>query len=86
LPVRAGLLVLAADAITYGASAALIAVFALPLMATALAAASLTVAVRGWDDQAWCGVIGRVHYGGAALAAIAMAGWLYAWNLFGFRF
>jgi CubicO group peptidase (beta-lactamase class C family) len=81
-----GLLVLAADAITYGASPALIVVFLLPLAATALVATSLYFAARGWHDQAWGGVIGRVHYGGAVLAGAAMAVWLYAWNLLGFRF
>jgi hypothetical protein len=81
-----GLLILAADAITYGVSPALIVVFLLPFAATALAGASLYFAARGWHDQAWGGVIGRAHYGGAVLAAAAMAVWLYAWNLLGFRF
>jgi hypothetical protein len=81
-----GLLVLDADAITYGVSPGLLVVFVLPLVATGMVAVSLVFAARGWHDQAWGGVIGRVHYGGAVLAAGVMAGWLYAWNLLGFRF
>jgi hypothetical protein len=81
-----GLLVLAADAITYGASPMLIIVLLLPLVATALVVASLIFAARGWHDQAWGGVIGRVHYGSALLAAAILAGWLYIWNLLGFWF
>jgi hypothetical protein len=81
-----GLLVLAADAITYGVTPVLFVVFVAPLIATALVVASLIFAARGWHDQAWGGVIGRVHYAGAILAAAALVGWLYAWNLLGFRF
>jgi CubicO group peptidase (beta-lactamase class C family) len=81
-----GLVVLAADAITYGVTPALLVVLLLPLAATALVAASLFFAARGWQDQAWGGAIGRVHYGSVVLAAAIMAGWLYAWNLLGFRF
>jgi hypothetical protein len=81
-----GLLILAADGITYGVSPALIVVFVLPLVATALVTMSLIFAARGWRDQAWGGVIGRIHYGGVVLATVVMAGWLYAWNLLGFRF
>jgi CubicO group peptidase (beta-lactamase class C family) len=80
-----GLLVLAADAITYGVSSALLVVFLVPLVATALLAASLYFAARGWHDRAWGGMIGRVHYGGTVLAATTMVAWLYAWNLLGFR-
>jgi hypothetical protein len=44
-----GLLVLAADAITYGVSPTLFVVFVAPLVATALVVASLTRAiVGGW--------------------------------------
>jgi CubicO group peptidase (beta-lactamase class C family) len=81
-----GLLVLAADAITYGVTPVLFVVFVVPLIATALVVASLIFAARGWHDQAWGGVIGRAHYAGAILAAAALVGWLYAWNLLGFRF
>jgi hypothetical protein len=80
------LMLLAADAITYGVTPVVIVVLALPLIATALVVASLIFAVRGWHDQAWGGVIGRVHYGSVMLAAAAVAAWLYTWNLLGFRF
>lgn len=81
-----GLIVLATDAVTYGVTPIIMVVFALPIAATALVPASLIFAARGWQDRAWGGVIGRVHYGGLILAAAAMAGWLYEWNLLGFRF
>jgi CubicO group peptidase (beta-lactamase class C family) len=81
-----GLSVLAIDAITYGVTSAVVGLFALPVVATVLVVASLIFAIRGWHDTAWGGVIGRVHYGGVVLAAVAMASWLYAWNLLGFRF
>jgi len=81
-----GLIVQAADAITYGVTPALIVVLALPIAATALVPASLIFAAWGWHDQAWGGVIGRAHYGGVILAAAVMAGWLYEWNLLGFWF
>jgi CubicO group peptidase (beta-lactamase class C family) len=81
-----GLLVVATDAITYGVTPAVAVVFALPLAATALVPASLLFAAQGWRDRAWGGAIGRVQYGVVILAATAMAGWLHAWNLLGFRF
>jgi len=68
------------------------ALFALPLVAAALAVAVAALAVLAWTGRGnaygrpYWGLVGRVHYTLVALAGLAFAWGLSYWNLLGFHF
>lgn len=76
-----GLLMTIAPAIEQGATAALLAVLCLPILAGVLLVASGVVAIRAWPQAGWW----RVHYLLVLLASLGYFWLLNNWNLLGFR-
>lgn len=71
-------------ALLYGVTPLFLAVLALPLIALALAGASLVVAVLTWPNSEWAPVPLAFYASGVA-AVMVFAGWLHYWNLLGWR-
>ncbi len=71
-------------ALLYGVTPLFLAVLALPLIALALAGASLAVAALTWRAGGWS-ALSLAHYVLALLFMPIFAGWLYYWNLLGWR-
>jgi CubicO group peptidase (beta-lactamase class C family) len=58
---------------------------ALFVVGSILAAALAVLALTAWQ-QHWWRVVGRVSVSLVAIAGVAVAGWLYQWNLLGWRY
>ena len=57
----------------------------LPLLGTALAAATVAFGVLAWRRRFWS-LPARLHYTAMALATAAFSWFVATWNLLGFRF
>jgi CubicO group peptidase (beta-lactamase class C family) len=68
-----------------GVPPVLIALLCIPLLGTALTAASVACTMLAWKHGYWS-VAGRAHYTAVALAGVIFVFFLNHWNLLGFRF
>jgi proline iminopeptidase len=79
-----GLLLTAEPSLLYGVTPAFLAVLALPLIALALAGASVVVTALTWQNGGWA-PIPLAFYGIGVAAMAVFAWWLHYWNLLGWR-
>lgn len=66
----------------YGVTPALKVALTLPLVAIGFTSGAIFLAVKDWKAMHR---LRHIHYGAVTVAMVAFAGWLFYWNLLGWR-